>query len=219
MFLRRGIKPKMLTILEAIIIFATSFGINVIPFFGPSNIFIASLAAIKIDNTNVFSVLIIGALVALGATMARIIHYKVTPLISKHLSEQKRATLESNASKINKQAFLILCLTAATLLPEEPIIISLAAMKYNLAKFATAFFLGKLSIATISAFAGNAIGNSYTELLSSSLPTWISPDTAITIMSTCFAIIVTVILLKVDLGKVTKIFKKRLHHHECGKLI
>jgi membrane protein YqaA with SNARE-associated domain len=191
----------MLTIFEAIIIFATSFGINIIPFFGPSNVFIASLAAIKIDNTNFFSVLIIGALVALGATMARIIHYKVTPLISKHLSEQKQATLEANATKINKHAFLILCLTAATPLPEEPVIISLASMKYNIVKFSTAFFLGKLSIATISAFAGNVIGNSFSEWFSNSLPPGLSPDIALTIMSSCFAIIVTIILLKVDLGK------------------
>jgi membrane protein YqaA with SNARE-associated domain len=199
----------MLSILEAIILFATSFGVNVIPFFGPSNVFIASLAAINTDITHISSVLIIGILVSLGATMARIIHYKATPLISNHFSEKKRATLESNAAKINKHAFLWLCLTAATPLPEEPVIISLASMKYNLVKFSIAFFLGKLALTTLSAFVGNTIGNTATVWISNTFPAWLTPEILITIMSTLLAIIITVILLKVDLGKLTKGFRRQ----------
>jgi len=199
----------MLTILEAVILFATSFGVNIIPFFGPSNVFIASLAAINIDITHFSSVLIIGVLVSLGATLARIIHYKATPLISKRFDEKKRSTLEANASKINKHAFWLLCLTAATPLPEEPIIISLASIKYNLAKFSIAFFLGKLALTTISAFAGNTIGNVFTEWISNTFPTYFTPEVMITIMSTFLAIIVTVILLKVDLSKLLKGFRRQ----------
>ncbi|MCL2288144.1 MAG: hypothetical protein FWC33_03045 [Candidatus Bathyarchaeota archaeon] len=207
----------MLTIFEVIIVLITSFGFNIIPFFGPSNVFIASFAAIKIDNTNFSSVLIIGALVALGATIARIIHYKIMPHISSRLSEKKRVTLESNAARISKHAFLLLCVTAATPLPEEPVIISLASIKYNIIKFATAFFLGKLFIATMSAYAGNIIGNSFTEWFSNSFPVWLTPDMALTIMSTCLAIIVTVILLKVDLNKFTRFFRrKQLNDENLG---
>ncbi|MDR2707417.1 MAG: hypothetical protein LBB87_01545 [Nitrososphaerota archaeon] len=140
--------------------------------------------------------------------MARIIHYKVTPLISNRFNEKKRATLEANAAKINKHAFLWLCLTAATPFPEEPVIISLASMKYNIVKFSIAFFLGKLVITTISAFAGNTIGNTMTEWISTTFPAWLTPEIMVTIMSTFLAIIVTVILLKVDLSKLTRYFKK-----------
>jgi len=199
----------MLTILEAVLLLITSFGINIIPFFGPSNIFIASLAAISIDITSLSSVLIIGILVSLGATMARIIHYKVTPVISRRFNEKRRATFEANASKINKYAFLWLCLTAATPLPEEPIVISLASMKYNIVKFATAFFLGKLAITTMSAFAGNTIGNTLTNWISETFPAWFTPEIMVTIMSTFLAIIVTAILLKVDLSKLTRHFKRQ----------
>ncbi|MDR0318669.1 MAG: hypothetical protein LBI09_01385 [Nitrososphaerota archaeon] len=198
----------MLSILEAIVLFATSFGINVIPFFGPSNVFIASLAAINIDTTNFSSVLTIVFLVSLGVTAARIIHYKAIPIISNRFNEKKRATLETNAAKINKHAFLLLCMTAATPFPEEPVIISLAAMKYNIVKFSIAIFLGKLVITTMSAFAGNAIGNTVTEWISTTFPAWLTPEVMVTIMSTFLAIIVTVILLKVDLSKITSRFKK-----------
>jgi len=199
----------MLTILEAVLLFATSFGINLIPFFGPSNVFIASLAAINIDITHFSSVLIIGVLVSLGATMARIIHYRVTPIISNRFNEKRRATLDANATKINKHAFLWLCLTAATPLPEEPVVISLASRKYNIVKFSIAFFLGKLAITTMSAFTGNTIGNTATEWMSSTFPTWLTPEIMVTIMSTFFAIIVTVMLLKVDLNKLTKYFRRQ----------
>jgi membrane protein YqaA with SNARE-associated domain len=194
---------------EAIILFATSFGVNIIPFFGPSNVFIASLAAINTDITSFLSIVVIAVVVSLGATMARIIHYKATPLISSHFSEKKRATLEANAAKINKHAFLWLCLTAATPLPEEPVIISLASMKYNIVKFSAAFFLGKLALTTLSAFAGNTIGNTATEWLINTFPAWLTPEIIITIMSTVFAIILTVILLKVDLSKLTKCFRRQ----------
>jgi membrane protein YqaA with SNARE-associated domain len=199
----------MLSIFEAIILFATSLGVNIIPFFGLSNVFIASLAAINTDITSFSSIVVIAAIVSLGATIARIIHYKTTPLISNHFSEKKRATLESNAAKINKHAFLWLCLTAATPLPEEPVIISLASTKYNIVKFSIAFFLGKLALTTLSAFAGNTIGNTATEWLINTFPAWLTPEIIITIMSTVFAIILTVILLKVDLSKLAKKFRRQ----------
>ncbi|MCL1965795.1 MAG: hypothetical protein FWF66_06600 [Candidatus Bathyarchaeota archaeon] len=194
----------MLSLLEAVLLFVTSFGFNIIPFFGPSNVFIASLAAINIDTTSFSSVLIIGILVSLGATVARIIHYKITPLISNRFDEKKRATLDANAAKINKHAFLLLCMTAATPFPEEPVIISLAEMKYNIVKFSVAFFLGKLAITTMSAFAGNTMGGTITEWISNTFPEWLTPEIMITIMSTFLAIIVTVILLKVDLNKLIR---------------
>jgi uncharacterized membrane protein YdjX (TVP38/TMEM64 family) len=172
-------------------------------------VFIASIAAVNADNVDIASDLFIGGLVALGATTARIIHYKATPLISKRLNEQKRATLKANATKINKRAFLFLCLTAATPIPEEPVIISLASMKYNIAKFAIAYFLGKLAITSMGAFAGNTVGNSFSKWLSDTFPVWFTPEIALTIMSTVLAVIVTVILLKVDFSRLPDYFRRK----------
>jgi membrane protein YqaA with SNARE-associated domain len=198
---------KMLLLIQAIIVFVLAFGINIVPFFGPSNIFIAAIAAIDLEKSTFSSILIIGAVVALGATIARMIQYKVTPLISKYLSEKQRANLERNASHIYNRAFFVTFFTAASPIPEEVVIVSLSAVKYNIVKFSIAYFLGKMVITTIGAFAGNKIGGTVANMLSDIFPKWFTPEIAMTIMSTFVAIIIMVILLKVDLGKL-KMFRK-----------
>jgi hypothetical protein len=59
----------MASIIEFIIIFLTGFGFNLIPFAGPSNLLIASTAAIGLGNADVGTLVIIGLLIALGAAI------------------------------------------------------------------------------------------------------------------------------------------------------
>jgi membrane protein YqaA with SNARE-associated domain len=197
----------MLLLIQAIIVFVLAFGINVVPFFGPSNVFIAAIAAVDLKNSTFLSILIIGVVVALGATIARIIQYKATPLISKHLSEKQRTHLEHNATHIYNRAFFVTCLTAASPVPEEVVIVSLSSMKYNIVKFSIAYFLGKMVITTIGAFAGNTLGNTMGNIVGNAYPSWFIP-VSMTIMSTIVAIIIMVIFLKVDLGKFMRIFHR-----------
>jgi hypothetical protein len=49
----------------------------------------------------------------------------------------------------------------------------------------------------------------FTEWLSNTFPTWFTPEIIITIMSTFLAIIITVVLLKVDLSKLTRCFRRQ----------
>ncbi len=192
--------PKMLPIIEFVIIFLISFGFNLIPFAGPSNLFIASTATVGLVNADFASLLLIGILVALGATLAKGIHYGVTFFVSKHLNEQRRAKLDADAAKIRKWAFLLLYVAAATPIPDEPIVIPLGLMKYSISKFFLAYFLGKLSITVIGAFLGNQIGNTFSN--------WISPEVMVA-MSIVLTVIITVVLLKVDMGKLAKRFMKK----------
>ncbi len=192
--------PKMLPIIEFIIIFLISFGFNLIPFAGPSNLFIASTATIGLVNADFATLLIIGILVALGATLAKGIHYMVTFFIGKHLGEKRRARLDADAVKVRKWAFLLLYLAAATPIPDEPIVIPLGLMKYSPSKFFLSYFLGKLTITVAGAFLGNKIGNVFSS--------WLSPEVMV-VISVVLTIVVTVILLKVDLGKLAERFLKR----------
>ncbi|MCL2642435.1 MAG: VTT domain-containing protein [Candidatus Bathyarchaeota archaeon] len=194
----------MLTILELILFFAVSFAFNLIPFAGPSNMIIAGGFAFNSGNADFTTVLIIGIIVALGATLAKGIHYGITFFISGHINEKRRATLESNAAKIKKRAFLLLYLAAATPIPDEPIVFTLGLMKYNITKFFTAFFLGKLSIAIMGAFAGGKMGNIASEWLSPEMMTILSVT-----LTVALTIIITVILLKFDLGRLTKYFTRK----------
>ncbi len=192
----------MIPLIEFIIIFLVSFGFNLIPFAGPSNILIASTAAVGLVNADFASLLIIGILVALGASLAKGIHYMVSFFVSKHLSQKRREHLDADAVKVRKWAFLLLYLAAATPIPDEPVVIPLGLMKYSPAKFFLAYLLGKLSITIVGAFLGNTLGSTFS--------TWLSPEVMI-VISIALTIVVTVILLKVDLGKLAERLLGRKH--------
>lgn len=190
----------MLTIIEFLIVFLVSFGFNLIPFFGPSNLLIASTAAIGLVQPDLATLLAIGVLVALGSTFAKGIQYLITFFVSKHLSEKRRALLDSDAKKIRKWAFFLLYISAASPIPDEPVVIPLGLMKYSPAKFFLAYLLGKLTITIPGAILGNKIGDVFSG--------WLSPEVMI-VISIVLTIIVTVILFKVDFGKLAERFRKK----------
>ena len=226
LFVQRG-KKEMQPIGELIFIFVWSFGWNLVPFAGPSNILIAGGAAFK-PNADFTSVLIIGITVALGATIAKGIHYGAILFIKWHLNKkrhttlsskrllplkkllmqflnkERRAILEANTAKIKKRAFLSLYLTAATPIPDEPIVFTLGLMKYSITKFFTAFFLGKLSITVMGAFAGSKMGNVASEWLSTEMM-----DIVSIVLTIALTVIIAVILFKCDLGRFTRHFSRK----------
>jgi membrane protein YqaA with SNARE-associated domain len=198
----------MASIIELlIVVFVPSIGFNLIPFAGPSNLFIASNAVLllNIPLSDTGTLVIIGLLVALGGALAKSVHYLVTFYVGKHLSETQRRRLDAEALKIKKWAFLLLYGAAATPIPDEPIVIPLGLMKYSPIKFFTAYFLGKLTITVAGAFLGAWTKSTFLE--------WLSPE-AMIVLSIVLTIVVTVILLKVDVGKIAekiaqKILKKK----------
>jgi uncharacterized membrane protein YdjX (TVP38/TMEM64 family) len=188
----------MASILELLGVLLGSFVLNLIPFAGPSNLLIASTAALSVQS-DPFT---LGFLVALGATAAKGLHYLVTFFISNRLSEKRRQRLDAEASKVKRWAFLLLFVAAATPIPDEPVVIPLGLMKYNPAKFILAFFLGKISITIIGAYLGNWSENTFSSAISQG---------AMIIISVILTIAITIILLKVDVGKISeKILKRKL---------
>jgi membrane protein DedA with SNARE-associated domain len=182
----------MVPIIELFIVFLTSLGLNMIPFAGPSNLFIASNAALMVSSADSATLVAIGFLVAIGAALAKSIHYLVTFFIRGHLSQSWQKRLDADAAKVKRWAFLLLYVAAATPIPDEPVVIPLGLMKYSISKFFTAFFLGKLSITIIGAFLG--------VWTKSALSEWLSPEATI-VLSVILTIVVTAILLKFDLAK------------------
>jgi membrane protein YqaA with SNARE-associated domain len=190
----------MLTIIEFIILFLVSFGFNLVPFFGPSNLLIASTATVGLVNADLATLLAIGIIVAFGSTFAKGVHYLITFFVSKRLSEKRRAVLDSDAKKIRKWAFFLLYISAATPIPDEPVVIPLGLMKYSPAKFFLAYLLGKLTITIPGAILGNEIGGVFSN--------WISPEIMV-VLSIVLTIIVTLIMFKVDFGKLAEKFRKK----------
>jgi uncharacterized membrane protein YdjX (TVP38/TMEM64 family) len=190
----------MASLIELLVVLLSSFGFNLIPFAGPSNLLIASNFALILGVTDPAALVAIGFLVALGAALAKSIHYLVTFFISKHLSEKQRRRLDAEALKVKRWAFLLLFVAAATPIPDEPVVIPLGLLKYNPVKFFSAFFLGKLSITVVGAFLGSWTKSAFSE--------WLSPEAMIA-LSIVLTIVITVILLKVDVGKLAERFLKR----------
>jgi len=187
----------MTSLIESLSVLLGSFGINMIPFFSPSNLFIASNVMLVIQS-DPFS---IGFLVAIGATCAKLVHYTLTFFIGKHVREEHRKRLEIAAEKMRRWAFLAIFLAALTPIPDDPVVIPLGLLKYNPVKFTLAYFTGKLSIAIIGAFLG--------ELSYQFLGGYLG-QIVLVIISVVLTIAITVFLLKVDLSKIEEQTLKKL---------
>ena len=186
--------------IELIITFLVAFGFNLIPFFGPSNLLIASTAAISLVNPDPATLVSIATVIALAAALAKGVYYVVTFFVSKHLSEKNQRRLDAEALKVKRWAFLLLYLAAATPIPDEPVVIPLGLMKYNPVKFFSAYFLGKITITVAGAFLGGWIESNFSSVLS---------QEAMIALSIGLTVAVTVIMFKVDVGKwMDKIFRR-----------
>lgn len=197
----------MTALMELLFVLLTAFGLNMIPFAGPSNLFIASNAVVVLSLTdpaivsNPAILIAIGFVVAIGSSVAKSVHYIVTFFLGKRLKGKLRHRLDEDAAKVKKWASLLLFTAAATPIPDEPIVIPLGLMKYSPIKFFTAYFLGKLTVGIGGAFFGAWTG--------STLSGWLSPELMVAI-SIVLTIAITIILLKVDFEKLAqKIFKKK----------
>ena len=193
----------MTSIIDFVIVFAVSMGFNLIPFAGPSNLLIASNAALTMSNPDTATLLIIGLLVALASAIAKGVHYMVTFFVSGHLGEKRRQKLDTDAAKIKRWAFALLFIVAATPLPDEPVVIPLGLMKYSPVKFFGAYFLGKLTIAVAGAFLGNFAGDF--------LSAWFTPTQTLIlsiVVSVVLTVVITIALFKVDWEKLQKRFVK-----------
>jgi membrane protein DedA with SNARE-associated domain len=190
----------MLFSVEFLVTFLVAFGLNLIPFFGPSNLLIASTAAIGMVNADATALLTIAFLIALAAALAKGIHYLITFFVSGHLSEKSQKRLDLEGGKIKRWAFLLLYLVAATPIPDEPVVIPLGLMKYSPPKFFLSYFLGKITITVAGAFLGSWVEANFSGLL--------NPIEMVAI-SIALTIIITIVMFKVDVGKETdKVIKK-----------
>jgi membrane protein DedA with SNARE-associated domain len=193
----------MTSIIDFLIVFAVSIGFNLIPFAGPSNLLIASNAALTMSQPDTATLLLIGVIVALASALAKGVHYMVTFFVSGHLGEKRRQKLDTDAAKIKRFAFALLFIVAATPVPDEPVVIPLGLMKYSPVKFFGAYFLGKLTIAVAGAFLGNFAG----DILSA----WFTPTQTLIlsiVVSVVLTVVITVLLFKVDWEKLEKRFVK-----------
>ena len=183
--------------IELLGVLLVSFGINMIPFASPSNLLLASSAALLVDSDP----LSIGVLVALGATSAKLIHYAISFFVGEHVGEKRRKRLEAAAAKTRRWAALAVFIAAVTPIPDDPVVIPLGLMRYSPARFAVFYFAGKMLVTVIGAF----LGGFGEQLLSG----YVS-QVVLAIISIALTIAITFVLLKIDLSQIAERILKKI---------
>ena len=168
-----------------------------IPFASPSNLLLASNAALLVDSDP----LSIGLLVALGATSAKLVHYTISFFVSDSLAEKQKKRLETAATKTRRWAALAVLIASATPVPDDPVIIPLGLMKYSPAKFAVSYLAGKLIVAAAGAY----LGGFWEQLLSGYMS-----QVVLAVISIVLTVVITVVLLKVDMSRIAERILKKI---------
>ncbi|MEM2921998.1 MAG: VTT domain-containing protein [Candidatus Bathyarchaeia archaeon] len=168
-------------------LFLLSFAFNMLPFMGPSNALLAGALAASLPWANP---LLTGVLVALSASLAKLIHFLAAFFLRGALSSERKEKLDQYIGRRGNVGSLLLFIAAVTSIPDEPVVIPLGLVKYSPAKFFVIYLLGKILIAIPGAYIGSKIPLS--DLVG-------SPIAAV--LSICATIVVTYILMKIDLKK------------------
>ena len=143
----------------------------------------------------------IAFLVAIGAAVAKTAHYYFFYFTRRLLSHKTQVRLEGYGRKFEKYGPIVVLAAAATPIPDEPVVAPLGLMRYNVAKFFIIFFAGKMLITSIGAFLGKYVALTLEA---------IAGNAAALALSLASTIVITVILIKVDLGGFFEQVKKFL---------
>lgn len=178
-------------------VFLLSFLLNMLPFMGPSNLIIAGAVGANLLWVNP---LIIGFLIAIAASLAKLTHFYLTSFAGKALKISE-SRLEGYRQRADKIGPALIFLAAVSPVPDDPVIIPLGLMKYNPVKFFVFFFAGKMLITTLGASAGSGISLTLVNVLGSPL---------LAVLSVVLTVAATYLLVKIDLEDFTRRVLSRL---------
>ncbi len=136
-------------------LFIACFIINMIPFLSPSNMVLAGVAALLLPS---LSWIAIGIIVAIAATLAKLIHYYVVRGSRIALSDERLASLDSEKARVDKWGALALFIAAASPVPDDPLIVYVGLTKYSVPKFIAFYFAGKVAVTLAGALVGYTVG-------------------------------------------------------------
>jgi membrane protein DedA with SNARE-associated domain len=178
-------------------VFVTSFILYLIPFVGPSTMICAgAMAAIHPD----ISPALIGVTVAVAASLSKAVHYYVSYFAGGALSEERISKLHRYCEKMGRWKSFVAFIAAATPVPDEPVLVWLGLVRYSPVRFLLAFLIGKLVITIPGAYVGRSAGRLLQHMFG---------NITVTVASIVFTVIVTIVLLKVDLGGLWRMLTRR----------
>ena len=171
-------------------LFIICFTINMIPFLSPSNMVLAFAAVLIfsiIGPVGLGDAILIGIVVAIAATLAKLIHFYVVRGSRAVLSEERLKSLDSEKRRVEKWGAIALFIAAASPVPDDPLIVYVGLTKYNTTKFVLSYFTGKVTVTiagALIALLGLSFGGGFFE------------STPIVVASIALTAIITGILFK-----------------------
>jgi membrane protein YqaA with SNARE-associated domain len=150
-------------------LFIICFVINMIPFLSPSNMVLAGAAVLTfsiLGPVGITEALLIGIVVAITATLAKLIHFYVVRGSRVVLSEERLKSLDSEKQRVEKWGALALFIAAASPVPDDPLIVYVGLTKYSTTKFLFSYFIGKVAVTiagAIIALFGLTLGGGFFE--------------------------------------------------------
>ena len=171
-------------------LFIICFAINMIPFLSPSNMVLAFAAVLIfsiISPVGLGAAILIGIVVAIAATLAKLIHFYVVRGSRAVLSEERLKSLDSEKRRVEKWGAIALFIAAASPVPDDPLIVYVGLTKYNTTKFVLSYFTGKVTVTiagALIALLGLSFGGGFFE------------STPIVVASIALTAIITGILFK-----------------------
>lgn len=160
-----------------------------LPFIAPSTILLAGAFAAIYPS---YSPLYLGVAVAAGASIAKTVTYLLSFFAGKALGNGRIDRLHRNCSVVGRWRTLTVFLASATPIPDEPILICLGLVRYSPLRVSVAFLAGKLVSTIPAAYVGKILGLELSKTLG---------NIPLAILSAVFSILVTVLLVKVDVGE------------------
>lgn len=159
---------------------------NLIPFLSPSNIVISGAVGSLFPH---FNPLLVGFLVALGASIAKTVHFTLSFFVVKVLNKEKQAKLESYSRnhRFKKLGMIAAFIAAVSPVPDDPIVIPLGLMRYSPIKFFSAYFTGKIIVTVTGAYLGQTASLTLEQYMG---------NTATIVLSITLTFLITLILIK-----------------------
>ncbi len=150
-------------------LFVICFAINMIPFLSPSNMVLAGAAVLTFSifgPVGMLESVLIGIIVALTATLAKLIHFYVVRGSRAVLSKDRLKSLDAERERVEKWGALALFIAAASPVPDDPLIVYVGLTRYNPVKFIVSYFIGKVAVTiagAIIALFGLTLGGGFFE--------------------------------------------------------
>lgn len=166
-----------------------TFIISLVPFASPSNALVAALIAMNFPQMDK---LLIGVSVALGATLAKAVHFSASYGVGKLLERKVGDERMGRYGRIT--LYLMNFIAAATPLPDEWIVIPMGLGRMSPVWFFLTYLAGKLVITIPAAYIGQGVSRMAEGFLGER--TWL--------FSLAVGVVITLVFILIDFRKLTE---------------